>query len=339
MTDVFRIGGGRWYGNPFSADALANIQVGGTGASPVAIRFRAARTQEVTSLQWLGATGDGYSGGTGGSYTVEIRTDDGTSNHFPTATVLYTGTVSNPVGDAPFITVAMSPDVGGRLRRGQLYHIVITNADGTPAANYISIDSLYLTAEPTPKVEVIADEEYMLLWNPGAWATRPHLPVFSVTYADGYVQGQGYTDRPSGVATVVATGTSIRQSFTVTGRDRTVTQFAIRCENDVSGDLSWDLTLVGTGTVDSGTMSTASTSQIYLRGLFSSPVTLASGSSYTFTISAVSSAQYTFYALQADPSFDDTDDWTFTDGKAEVNTGAWADLGGQTYYDWQLYFQ
>src|SRR5207237_608309 len=75
-----------------NADTLGNTQIGGTNnssTSKTSYRFRAGQSANLTSIRVYFVTGhSGYSGGTGGKIEVTLQTDDGTTNHAPSGTIL-----------------------------------------------------------------------------------------------------------------------------------------------------------------------------------------------------------------------------------------------------------
>lgn len=83
------------YGNPLNADSYAsddaacglwNINLDGT---EVSFRIRAKHTGTVNAIrEYFVHSESGYSSGDGGDIRVQIRADDGTSNHRPSSTVL-----------------------------------------------------------------------------------------------------------------------------------------------------------------------------------------------------------------------------------------------------------
>jgi len=130
-----------YYGSKWAADSLANTRIG-----PVQVqgdyRFRATHTGTLAAIHTYFQTGTGYSGGTLGTYRIDLETDDGTPNHFASGTVLATTTELHPASH--FVTETFSsPAV---ISSGALYHVVYTNIDASPAISYSSLDMLMLSS-------------------------------------------------------------------------------------------------------------------------------------------------------------------------------------------------
>src|SRR4051794_20249801 len=93
------------YGPGLGADGLANTTVGqyGNPGNVVSYRFRAHHTGAVQSLHVyiVGPTFPGYGAGTGGKIQITFQTDDGTSAHNPSGTVLSTYILTNILSALP----------------------------------------------------------------------------------------------------------------------------------------------------------------------------------------------------------------------------------------------
>ena len=80
-----------FYGNPWSANGLANLEVGRFPGRMVSYRFRAAETADFTTAKvffiFAVFSERGYANGDGGQVRIELRPDDGSQNHFPDMTV------------------------------------------------------------------------------------------------------------------------------------------------------------------------------------------------------------------------------------------------------------
>src|SRR5579859_2196830 len=106
-----------YYGSKWAADSLANTRIG-----PVQIqgdyRFRATHTGTLAAIHTYFQTGSGYSGGTGGTYRIDLETDDGTANHFASGQVLATTTELHP--GSHFVTETFPSPAA--ITSGALYH-------------------------------------------------------------------------------------------------------------------------------------------------------------------------------------------------------------------------
>jgi PKD repeat protein len=140
----------RTYGNPWAADYLSNLVV---MTNKAGIRFQVEKTgtfdkikfffvgHDLTQAPYCGTWEACYGRGTGGTIKVELQTDDGTSNHFPSGTVLSTFNIVNPRTN-PVYTNPGPPNYGtgdgesswslidmpnASLTAGTIYHLVFTN--------------------------------------------------------------------------------------------------------------------------------------------------------------------------------------------------------------------
>jgi hypothetical protein len=113
---------------------------------------RSGRIRKV-SLWWKGNNAGGYSAGNGGTYTLSIRTDNGSGA--PSATVVaeqsgITGwTLSGTAAqmNAANIRTTTLTVQNALVTKGVQYHMLITNTNGSPAANYISLNTSDLYAK------------------------------------------------------------------------------------------------------------------------------------------------------------------------------------------------
>jgi hypothetical protein len=135
----------QYYGPGLGSDGLANTTVGPYG-NTVSYRFRAKHSGAVPQvLIYLIPDHPGYAGGTAGTTQVTLNTDDGTSSHNPTSTVLASYVMGNVLSLASparyFYTVQFSP--APTLAAGQLYHMVFKSIDASPSVNFLSVDTVY----------------------------------------------------------------------------------------------------------------------------------------------------------------------------------------------------
>ncbi len=107
-----------------------------------AASFVAPKTGTITQVSIPMRTDAGYGGGNYGIYTFELFTNNSADN-FPSTTSLAQVTNVSPSAamgggtDGPAF-VALSAN----LQAGQIYHLVITNTDSSPATNYASVNTL-----------------------------------------------------------------------------------------------------------------------------------------------------------------------------------------------------
>ena len=160
-----------FYGSGLSADALYNIPLGGSMYDPpyrpnVSWRFRAQHTGLLKSVRpyliFVEGPGDpgNYSSGDGGTVLVQIQTDDGTANHFPSGTVLAAFLYTTPKmgGILPLITF---PGPLPQLQAGILYHLVFSNTSPDPYNNFVSLNHLWLDqpARVIPRQPTVSDTD------------------------------------------------------------------------------------------------------------------------------------------------------------------------------------
>lgn len=149
----------RKWRNPWSANGLANLEVGRFPGRMVSYRFRAAETGRfVTAKVFLvfAVFGQGqYANGDGGQMRIELRPDDGSPDHLPdmSAAPLSATLLTDPLNETKGAPIwgsdsRRSPDprAGGSFREipfppatlqeGRLYHLVFSDAYGWTAGNF-----------------------------------------------------------------------------------------------------------------------------------------------------------------------------------------------------------
>ena len=150
-----------YYGPQINLDGLYNTWTGRGTNGRVDYRFRAKTSASGYSFAVriylafnhlstsCGVYSGSYAGGTGGTLLIQLETDDGTSAHLPSGTVLASYSVTNPIQcnngtSYPNCTnsqrlFTLSPTVN--LTSGTLYHIVFTDTDPSPTCNWVSVDN------------------------------------------------------------------------------------------------------------------------------------------------------------------------------------------------------
>jgi hypothetical protein len=338
------------YGPGIGADDLANTQIGGPDGSPqrkVSIRFRASTAAALTSIRFYKQGEPGYAGGTGGSLNVSIQTDDGTSSHLPSGTVLASQTVACAyAGSEPGKLVTFSSPT--TLVAGNLYHMVFANADPAPSKNYVSLNSTYVATATTPRQPLFADTDWVLLvkdtWS--GWQVRQvHTPIMSLAYANGQTAGMGYVERcyPDYPVDGIA---RVRETFTVTDGDRTVSTAGVRLRR-VTGTGALTLTVetstgsvVGSTTIPASSIPTG-TYGSWATAVFATPFKLIAGSSYNFVLTTSPGTTYTVLPFRKGTKYAQPTGSYFKDGHAEqsLNGSIWADVSSNPAKDdLQFYF-
>lgn len=112
-----------------------------TGSGATYLTFIAPRSGvlRAVTVWWKALNASGYSKGTGGTYTLSVRTDNA---GVPSSTV-----VAEITGVGGFVTTGSSADykkstftTTGSVVKGQKYHMSIINTDASPANNWVSIN-------------------------------------------------------------------------------------------------------------------------------------------------------------------------------------------------------
>lgn len=328
-----------FYGAGFAMDSLANTTLNN---SQVSYRFRSSHTGQLSAVRfYLIINHAGYSGGNNGNVQVNIETDDGTTNHYPTGTVLATYTIVRPSVNFPLVTFSSPPT----LTANTLYHVVFVNTDPTPTVNYCSPDVI-LSQVPngrTPAQPMVGDTDWIQLMNAGGgWQVRPgYSPILELDYADGFIGGVGYMENWNDSTKAISTGLQVREAFTVTGGNHTVSKVSLRIVSG-SGGLAVRLE-TGSGTlIEQGTMVTSPAGNNWMDYTFSSPLVLTQGQSYNLVFS--SSGSYNVFPIRRGSTYGFSALTYFSDGVAQFNPGSgwvgWDDAGvnNRQEQDLQFYF-
>jgi hypothetical protein len=331
------------YGPAIGMDGIGNTQVGGPDGSPtrqVGYRFRATTSSTLKSIQFASkGTGSGYVGGTLGSMSITVQTDSG---GYPSGTVLASvGFVPQGVEDWPVINFSTPAS----LTAGQLYHIVFKSTDSNPAVNFSSVNNLYQGTADEPRQPEFSDTDWGLEVREtpsSSWWTRPdYTPSLGLYYANGVAAGVGYAY--IGSSATISGSSEVRETFTISGADRTISSVGIRL-NSVSGSDPLTVRLqsssgatiatatMSAGSLDAGEWSTAS---------FGGSQTLNSGSTYELQFSTASSSRYSLESIYQGSSYGGWNPATyFSDGRAQtVSGGIWANWGGRSDEDIQFYLK
>ncbi|NWJ42544.1 MAG: hypothetical protein HXX12_16400 [Geothrix sp.] len=363
-----------FYGSGLNADDLGNQVIGWNSSvdtvnRKASIRVRATHSGTLTSIRpkfiWSTVKG-GYGAGTGGNIVIQIQTDDGSSNHLPSGTVLASLQYNQPITIGNYFPLLTFSNPAN-LTAGQLYHVVFTNVDADPTVNYISLDHLFMWNACTSTQPLVSNTDLGLLETntAGAWvafvrgSTHSYSPTIQLTYGDGASQGQGYiqgfgqTSTSGWVNPKPISGTqSVRETFTVSGVDRTVTAINVRA-NRISGSSPLtvtieksDGTLVGQGTVlvPLGGAGSTSANEAWVSVKFGTPLTLQAGVGYHLVLSSPADTVHTTHALEKGNVYGFPATTYFADGYAQFNSGTgWLGwdlfaVANRTDCDLQFYF-
>ena len=321
---------GSTYGSGIGADSLANTQVGGTNCrctnASVSYRFRATTSSSLSSIRIYLIDGSGYSGGNGGTLSITIRTDDGTSSHRPSGTVLASTSIrpGNPIaiGYLPMVKFA-SP---AALTAGRLYHVVFRNSDGSPTVNYVSVNAIWTSVSTTPRQPSLNDLYWAQLVNYGSgWTVRQAFtPILDLGYTNGVHAGMGYMEVWIRASRSISGSSAVREVFTPAAT-RTVSSVAIRLKR-VSGSsaLAVQLKTSGGTVLASGTIASASigTSMTWASATLSTAVTLQAGQGYQLVFTTPSGTSYTTHAIERGNHYSFAAPTYFHDGYGQYTTGS-----------------
>jgi len=330
-----------FYGAGVYALSLANLEVGRSAGRQISYRFKAKRSGLATGVRIYliyrilcqDPNQGCYANGTGGQVKVELKNDDGSSSHLPGSTVLATDTVTDPMA-SNFRLFSFNSQA--QLEKDTIYHLVFTNPDSNPTFNYTSIDDIK-TSGTTPMLPTYSDDDLAVVWkssSTASWAVnRTHTPVFTLYYADGTNQGQGYIDFLSGQSRTISGNSKVRETFTVTGGDRTISQAAIKT-NSGSGALTIRLERSDGTLIKEAQASLVSGWLVANMG----SQTLINGLSYNLVFSSTGS--YTVVPLQKGSMYSMGNETYFKDGWAQSTTGtSWTDVSSRNYCDFPFYME
>jgi len=323
-----------FYGSGINADALNNIRVGPIPA--VSYRFMANHTGTLSQLHFyliVNSSKSGYNAGTGGTLLVQLETDDGSSAHNPSGVALGSATIAQPSASFPVVALSPAPQVVA----GNLYHVVFTNLDPNPTANYVSVDDLYMYTPLTPMQPAFPDTNWATLidYN-NAWSVyRYNTPILEADFADGSSMGCGYMEVWVGVPEPISGNEAVREQFTVSGASTAISSVSIRvARTSGSDDLTVRLEQAGGAVVDEGTIpasaiplsSASDPDYVWATYSLSSLQTLLAGQGYHLVLEAPSSSVYQAYPIRKGSAYQLKPTSFFPDGYAQFTTdgSSWA---------------
>jgi len=324
------------YGPGLGSDGLANTVVGGPFGNIVSYRFRAGHSGLLRQIHvYLIQNHVGYSAGTGGKLQVTVNADDGTPAHNPSSTVLASYLLSDTLAATPSIDfpifVFSAPPT---LSQGQLYHIVFTNVDANPVANYLSVDTLYYEKPTTPGQPTISDVDFAELLGGagGTWAPRPgYTPILELDYQDGWSELNGYMEGWVSAPQTISGTNAVREMFTVSGSQKTVAGASIRVGRTSGTDPlivrleNSDGTVIEQGQIPAAAIPvTSPVSYAWATLTFSSAHTLLAGQTYHLQLGAASTSSYQTFPIRKGLAYGFQNTTYFTDGYAQFSqNGSW----------------
>jgi hypothetical protein len=326
-----------YYGSGLSADSLANTVLGGVSLNSASYRFQARHTSALKGIRvffiWS-LVKSGYQAGQGGTVQVSLMVDDGTAAHLPTGPALATVTYGNIIAqnnNYPELTFP-TPAV---LTGGRFYHLVFSNVDPSPTANYISLDSLYTGAQTAPMQPSVSDTDFaeLVRFGTGAWKVREGFtPILELDYADGGSQGNGYMEVWSTNPKPVSGNAQVRETFKVSGPSRTFSRIMVRLQR-VAGNspLAFTLTEADGTVMARGSVPAASVLEgvsSWITCTLPMSYVLATGVGYNLTLSAPADTQYSAYPIRKGLDKGFSDDTAFPDGYAQCTSSGSAGWAG-----------
>ncbi len=344
------------YGPGIGMDSLNNTRVGGPDNISTSYRFRASTSARLSSIRIyiIGPTHAGYGAGTGGTWEVTVRSDDGTSAHGPSDTVLATTTIK-PADGLPLITWSAP----ATLTAGTLYHVVFRNIDARPDLNYASVDGVFMFRPTAPRQAAFSDLDWgqPMRSGSGAWSDRSNtVPIMQLNYANGVTDGLGYMEVWVRSHKTISGSAKAREAFTVSGANRAVSSFSIRLMR-ISGSSPLTVrletsggTLIEQGTIAAseiavGTPGIDGTQPTWETYTFTTPRTLLAGQGYHVVLSTEADTRYSIFVIRKGTSYNFASSTFFGDGHAQYTSGAgWGpftqDGGGPLDQgDLQFYFR
>jgi len=326
-----------YYGSGLSADSLANTVLGGPSGNVASYRFQSRHSSALKAIRvffiWS-ALKVGYQAGEGGTIQIELKADDGSAAHLPAGPALATlsyGNIITQNNNYPELSFPYPATLVG----GHIYHLVFSNVDPNPVANYISLDALYTNIQTAPMQPTVPDADLAMLVKSGtgAWKLRQGFtPDLELDYADGSSQGTGYMEVWSGNPKTVTGNAMIRETFKVSGPSRLFSKVKLRLER-LAGTSPLTLTLSeADGTVMAqSTIPAASVLQgVYNWATCSFPLTtvLSSGVAYNLTLSSPADTQYATYPMRKGKDKGFSNYTIFPDGCAQFTTTGSAGWAG-----------
>jgi len=347
-----------YYGSGLGSDGLANTTVGPQG-NTVSYRFRAQHSGPLEqAMIYLIPDHASYAGGNAGTTLVTLNTDDGSSAHNPSSTVLashvMSGVLSLPSPARYFYTLKFAS--APTLTAGQLYHLVFKSIDASPSANFLSVDAMYELDFSDPIQEGISKTDAaVLLGRSGAnWAPRPgYTPIYQLQFASGVTEGIGYIEGWIGAPRPISGVTAVRETFTVSGAAVKVNSVRVRVARVLGNEpLSVRLenangTLIEESSIPATAVplsSLSSPAYFWATLPLSATYTLEPGASYHLDLEASLTSVYETFPIRKGFAYGFQSNTFFNDGYAEYGiAGVWSGwtqwgVANRTDGDLQFYF-
>lgn len=337
--------------------ALGNIKL---RTNKGAYRFKAEKTGNIEKLRLYFIANThrpGYADGTGGTVRVTVAPDDGNGQPDPSKTVGGTFDVKFNLKDGADTSGDRRKFVSDVLlgqytfsesipvEAGKNYFIIFHNIDSNPNANNVSLDLVFdlipkdeRPGQPVPSPARRTDIGFHQQAAGSAWTSADThrdghwmTPIFEVTYADGFAQGQGFIQWQDERAFTLSGSSAIRTLITLPA-DRTVSELSARVQSHGSGSVTLELT-DGQGSVLRSTTVRAN-ARVNLRNAVWAtgavdPITLKAGQQYALVIRPANGYSGSVVPLQDGSSYGYTSASLFPFGKAQTSSNgtSWNDWG------------
>lgn len=354
-----------FYGPAYNMDGLGNAQVGGPDGGvnnvEVAFGFKAEKTGTIVAVRnyWLDERYSGYGGGNGGIFRLSIYTE---SDGVPGTEIGYTNNLEPPAppsSETIFYETTLTNTAS--VTKDNYYFVVFKNIDSTPITNFSSVNMTWMETPLTPKQPRFPDTEYKFTRKFGSsadWGNYPELdvwytPIVDLRYSDGFHQGQGYMEVEKDDQPIINGSTyMMREHFTVSGGDKTVTGVAVRlAKSSGTGNLTVRLeddneSLIADISIPTSSVPVQSPSGdpagVWVTGTFSTPQTLTDSETYNVVLLTDSSTTLWSRCIQKGAGWDMDAATYFNDGYAQYTTNGgstWVEASGlATDGDMQFYF-
>jgi len=364
ITKAQPISDGPFTGNPVSMTSLANYPIGQNRDWRVSIRFKSDYSGSLArfKLFWkYNATG--YSAGDGGNIRITLRSDDGTTNHNPSATILATTTFSPNIKSGVDVRFKdLSFPTAPSIEKGTIYHLHFENVHSDKSNNWISINNVYNRLRSQSILQPTEDPSEWALLNRlgpnGTWKISPgYCPILAlgISQAGGNTpdvyQGNGYMEFWGASSNGVRVGgsTLLRQTFKAT-QSLTVGGISVNAGRySGTGALEVELlsstgTVLGSGYISSDNFPNATSSTNCPGGIsgdkchvwgfakFDTPPSVVAGQSYFVRISAPSGSEYRFNFPRDGSIKYGWPEGTVVSGRAEKSTTRGSTWTGITYW-------
>jgi hypothetical protein len=355
-----------FYGNPWSADALENWNLGGPKTQRWAYRFRAPRDGKLDHLRVffianpVDHSKTGYAGGNGGAVHVELCDDDGSANHFPDC-----GSPLGTTDKSDFALVGGSPVSGFDEKQtyfpalplaspvtvsaGKIYHAVFTNSAPDPVTNYISLDGLVEFGNEKPasmrpsfvdwglSLGSTTDSGWSEWTTGGPSTTAIETPVMALHDVGGFDFGCGYMEVwPSDAQSRPIDATHAVRETIEASRDFTAKSVSVRVKRTGAGgslDVRLETSggaLVAEASIDASAVDP--TRDGWVQSAFSSPAALVNGKSYALVLRGAGGGAFSAFCTRDGQTWGFEPGSVFADGHAEFDSG-----DGQGFLGWYGY--